>query len=225
MFDSYRLFGIFTLLFTFFFIAITGKDAPHYIFYIGFLYAFILFFHKSLERRAQKTANPLFWFGTFVFLCGLLVEFFAYKTSIFLVAHGQNPVVFCTTSLSCDLLLFGVPHYALIAYGFVWVLRRYDFSVRKFGLAIFFFWAITVDQFSHFIGLFIGGIPGILGFIQGGLLLVFAFHGPYIIFEKRIREMLPGRSLSKKKYVATSLFQAAAILLVFVIAVVKHVLG
>ena len=225
MFDKFTLLGIFTLLFTFFFIVATGSDAPHYVFYIGFPYAFILFFHKKLEHRAERVAKPLFWYGFFVFFSGMLVEFFAYKTSIFLVAQGKNPVVFCPTSLSCDLLLFGIPHYALIVYGFIWVLRRYDFTVRKFGLAIFFFWAIAVDQGSHFLGLFVGGIPGILGFIQAGLLLVFAFHGPYIIFEKRIREILPERSTSKKKYLYMTLFQAAAILLVFAIAVVKHVIS
>lgn len=224
MLDKHKLFGIFTLLFTFFFIAVSGKDAPHYVFYIGFPYAFILLFHKKLRQLIQGIKNPLFWYGVLVFLNGMLVEYFAYKTSIFLVAHGQNPVVFCPDSLGCDLILFGVPHYLLIAYGFVWALKRYDFSVFNLGFAIFLFWAIVVDQFSHFIGLLTGGIPGIIGFIQAGLLMVFAFHGPYIIFEQRIREVNPQRSLSKKKYIPIILFQGAAILLVLIIALLRHFL-
>ena len=223
MFDKYKLFGIFTTLFAFFFIFIIGRGAPHYVFYIAFPYTVILFFHKKFEALVQKVQKPLLWYGVFVFLGGMLVEFFAYKTSAFLVALGQNPVVFCPESLACDLFLFGVPHYALIAYGFVWTVRRYDFSVRQLGLAIFLFWAIVVDQFSHLVGLFVGGIPGIIGFTQAGLLMLFAFHGPYIIFEKRIREILPERSNSKKKYIPIVLFQAAAILLMLFIAIARQV--
>ncbi len=223
MFDFYKLFGLFTIIFAFFFIIVLGTDnVPPYVIYIGFPYAFILFFHKRLEFLADKVKNPLLWFGFLVFSGGMLIEFLAYKTSGYLVAQGQNPVVFCPDSLGCDLLLFGIPHYALIVYGFVWTLKRYDFSVFEFGLAIFLFWAVAVDEFSHFIGLFVRGIPGIIGFVQAGLLLVFAFHGPYIIFEKRIREMLPERSTSIKKYVPMILFQGASILLVFIIAIIRH---
>jgi hypothetical protein len=223
--DRHTFFGIFTLFFALFFISITGKDSPHYIFYIAFPYASILFFHKYLERQAQKVKNPLFWYGIFVFLGGMLIEFFAYKTSIFLVALGKNPVVFCPESLACDLFLFGLPHYILIALGFMWTLRRYDFSVLQLGLVIFLFWAIVVDQFSHFVGLFVAGIPGIIGFVQAGLLMVFAFHGPYIIFQKRIRELFPARSISNKKYIPLVLFQGAAILLVLCIAIARHIIG
>lgn len=224
MFDAYKLFGLFTLLFTLFFIIVMGGDAPSYVFYIGFPYALALFFHKRLKVLASEVQHPLLWFGFLVFVGGMLIEFLAYKTSGFLVASGQNPVVFCPDSLACDLVLFGIPHYVLIAYGFIWTLKRYDFSVFKFGMTIFLFWAVVVDQFSHFIGLFVGGIPGIVGFIQAGLLLVFAFHGAYIIFEKRIRELYPQRSSSRKKYVPMILFQGASILLVLVIAIIRQLL-
>ncbi len=222
MFDTYKLFGLFTLIFSFFFIVVMGSDAPPYVFYIGLPYALVLFFHKRFELLAQKVHKPLLWFGILVFLGGMLIEFLAYKTSVYLVAQGQNPVVFCPDSLACDLFLFGIPHYLLITYGFTWTLKRYDFSVFKFGLTIFLFWAVVVDQFTHFIGLFIGGIPGIIGFIQAGLLMVFAFHGPYIIFEKRIREMFPDRSTSRRKYIPMILFQATSILLVLMIALVRQ---
>ncbi|MBL8994088.1 MAG: hypothetical protein JNM63_12155 [Spirochaetia bacterium] len=224
MLDRNKIFGISVLFATLFFIAIAGNRHPNALLYLGFPYALILIFRQSCVRLASQITRPILWYGIAIFLSGLLLEFLAFRTSVFLTAHGQKPFVFYPDSLAGDLLLFGVPHYALIAFGFTWTVRRYDFSIFQLGLAIFLFWAVVMDQFTHFIGLFTGGIPGILGFFQAGFLMLAAFHGPYVIFEEGIRSIHPEGSRSVKKYFFLILFQGAAILLVFLMGVAVSVL-
>lgn len=224
MIGAYRIFGIASLLLTLFFVAAAGDQHPRGLIYLGFPYAVLLIFREQCARLVDRMPRPLLLYGLSVFIGGLVLEYFAYRTGVFLTAHGQKAFLFYPDSLVLDLFLFGAPHYAFLACGLAWTVRRYEFSVFKLGLAIFLFWAMAGDAGSHFVGLFNGGIAGVLGFIQAGFLMLPVFHGPYVLFEKKMGEAFPARSPSIKKYLVLALIQGAAILLVFLLGATVSVL-
>jgi len=224
--DRYQIFGIFALLLSVFLIVVFTNLSTESVLYIGGLvYALVFIFHRPLERVLMPwIKRPLFAYGVFIVLNGLFIETLAYLSNLDRIHAGEKVFLFASSSLCVDLLI-GLPYYLSFALLFAWAMKRYDLSTFQLGLIIWFAQASSTDMFSHFIPLFIGGVPGVVGFILAGFTMLFTLHTPTILFDNRLREAYPNRSNSWLKYPVVIVMQVIPIIVTFIIAFVSFNLG
>jgi hypothetical protein len=215
---KYRIFGIFTLLFSLFFMFVVSEGSVRILFISGILYSFVLFFHNQLERLFTSwTTHPLRAYAIGVVVNGLIVETLAYTSQLDRIRAGEQVFLFATSSLTADLLL-SLPYYLAYAWIFAWAVRKYDFSPLSLGVTIFIAQAVMVDVFTHFIQLFSGNI---LGFLQGGMLMLFTLHGSIILFSSMIKQQYPNRSRSWVRYPILGVLQLVPLPLPLIIVFIK----
>jgi hypothetical protein len=220
--DSYQKFAFLTLFVSLFlFLVNTGSE--RILFIGGIVYSIVLFLHNSLERfLATRTTNVIHAYGTAVLINGLFIEILAYTSNTDKIAAGnlKDVHLFATSSLLTDLLM-GLPYYIAFAFIFAWAVRKYDFTPLTLGFTIFLGQALTVDQFTHFIGLLGGNVPG---FLLPGFLMLFTFHAPIILFWSKIQEQYPNRIHGWKKYPISIILQLLPLVMVLATAFIKIVI-
>lgn len=217
---GYKIFGIFTLLFSLFFMFVIAEGSARILFVSGILYSLVLIFHNPLERLfASWTTHPLRAYAIGVVINGLIVETLAYTSSLDRIRAGEQIWLFASSSLTADLLL-SLPYYLAYAWIFAWAVRKYDFSPLNLGVTIFIAQAIMVDVFTHFIQLFSGNI---LGFVQAGMLMLFTLHGSIILFSSKIKQQYPNRSRSWVRYPLVAVLQIIPVPIPLIIVFIKTI--
>lgn len=220
--DNYQKFAFLSLFVSlFFFMAQDGSE--HILFIGGIVYSIVLFLHNPLERfLASRTTNVIQAYGKAVLINGLFIEILAYTSNTDKIVTGnlKDVHLFATSSLFTDLLM-GLPYYIAFAFIFAWAVRKYDFTPLTLGFTIFLGQALTVDQFTHFIGLLGGNVPG---FLLPGFLMLFTFHAPIILYWSKIQEQYPNRIQGWKKYPITIILQLLPLVLVLATAFIKIVI-
>jgi hypothetical protein len=194
---KYKIFGIFVLIISvFFFFIVIDNKLEGIIFLMGMFYGIVAIFHNKIERVIiSRIRRPLFIYGFLVFLGGMLIELTAYISNIPKIQAGEKVYLF-STNLFLDLLI-GFPHYVALGLTWAWLLKRYKLSAFQQAVLIGLFWAIVVDEFSHFFALLSGNI---LDFIIIGLLMVYALNWPLVILQNKIDETYPNRNNSWTKF-------------------------
>jgi hypothetical protein len=221
-FDSYQKFALLTFFISLFFFMV--QDGSERILFVGgIIYSIVVFLHNPIERfLSSRTTNVIQAYGTAVLINGLFIEILAYTSNADAIAAGnlKDVHLFDTTSLLSDLLM-SLPYYIAFAFIFAWAVSKYDFTPLSLGLTIFIGQALTVDQFTHFIGLLGGNVPG---FLLPGFLMLFTFHAPIILFWLKIQEQYPNRIHSWKKYPITIILQLLPLVMVLATAFIKIVI-
>src|SRR5262245_32312046 len=195
--DGFQIFGVLTLLVSIFFLLAVARGSERLLFLGGIFYSGVLFFHAPLKQFiVLRTTHVLRAYGIAIFVNGMLMEVLAYFSSADRIRSGQEVFLFAPSSLFDD-LISGLTYYITFVGIFVWALLRYDFSAFDLGVVIFLAQAMTVDAFTHLIQLFSGNV---LGFLMAGLIMLFTFHAPIVLFSSAIKLRYPNRSRSFSRY-------------------------
>lgn len=210
---KYKIVGIFVLITSvFFFFPVIKNKLEGAIFLMGIFYGIVAIFHNKIEKLiTSRIKRPLLVYGFLVFLGGMFIEFMAYISNISKIQAGEKVYLF-SPNLFQDLLI-GFPHYIALGLVWAWFLKRYKLSALQQALLIGFFWAIVVDDFSHFFALISGNI---LDFIIAGLLMVYALNWPLVILQNKLEEAYPNRNNRWTKFPIIFLSQIAPMFILII---------
>ena len=102
--------------------------------------------------------------------------------------------------------------------------------IFQLGVVIALFWAIFVDAITiapfvvigaHFIELLHGNI---IAFVLAGFIMLYTLHAPILIFENKFNEIYPNRSESKAKYPIVFALQYLALIVTFIVVIIRALL-
>ncbi|MDO8494904.1 MAG: hypothetical protein Q7S32_00045 [bacterium] len=219
--DKYQKYGLFTLALSLFLMTIFSRGSERILYVSGILYSLVFLFHTPLEKIFSGIKRPLRAYGIAVVANGLIVETLAYFTNLDRIRAGEKAYLFATSRVAADIFM-SLPYYIVLALIYTWAVKKYKFTTFSLGFIIWLFWAITVDEWVHLLQLFAGGLPGVVGFVLAGFIMLFTLHAPIVIFEKRIAEAYPSRLDTKLKYVYVFLLQNLSMIPPFVIGFIAY---
>jgi hypothetical protein len=157
-------------------------------FTMAVFYGLVLTTGWQWDGSVTAASAPLPLYGAMMLTSGMVTETLAFTAELGSIRAGRDVYLFSRRFVP-DLLI-ALPQYAAIAAVWSWFFRRYHLTPARQGWALFFFWALTMDQFSHVPALLAGNV---VNFVNAGLLMVATFNWPLVVLAPGMDARLPGR--------------------------------